>query len=357
MRRSAALRIAFPAALLFGSMWAAAAAGTTQFSPNSGVRVTVNQALVVFNGQPPIERGGRVLVPLRGVLERMGAFVRYNSRRRTVTALRGATNITLPIGSRRALIGSRPVILETPARIVNSSVLVPLRFVAEALGAQVAYDADIRTVIIATPDGSDREPSTVPPRPSSARALTGIVVAVYPDTVPRRIVVMTSGRSGSDEREQTIPLRPNALVSVRRANTPLAITLEGVRPGDTVEIQQTREGVATAIDVIARGSGGSSPVPDSVGTPPPVTRPTNPPDTDSTDDIFKGEFLEANRVRSGAWILKMTDGRLIEVPGSVLVLFEGQKVGVADLRSGDQLTISVDPKTRRGTRVVVTVPQ
>ena len=71
--------------------------------------------------------------------------------------------------------------------------------------------------------------------------------------------------------------------------------------------------------------------------------------------LFKGEFLEASRLGSGRWVLKMTDGRLIEVSDKTSFLYGNQKISVNDLRSGDQVTITVDPETRRGTEVVVAV--
>ncbi len=304
------------------------------------VRVVVDQTPIVFEGQPPLEQGGRVLVPLRGVLERLGAFVRYDAQTKTVIAIRGATNITLPVGSRRALIGDRPVTLDTPAFIANGSVLVPLRFLAEALGARVTWNVAARTVAIDTTAG----PAPQDPAPPVDVSVSGTVRAVYPDLAPRRLVMRVPGRNGAPALERTIPLRPNATVSVRRPNTLLAITLDRVRVGDTVEVRQTPEGVATAVEVVARAAEKPAPSPR-----PGQAAPGSP--------VFKGEFLEAKRLSPGRWVLKMTDGRLIEVPEDVLVLYGGEKVTVDDLRSGDQLTIAVDPKTKRGTRVVVAVEQ
>ena len=40
-----------------------------------GINVTVNGDLVPFTGQAPVERAGSVLVPLRGVFEKLGATV------------------------------------------------------------------------------------------------------------------------------------------------------------------------------------------------------------------------------------------------------------------------------------------
>jgi hypothetical protein len=337
------------------------------------VQVTVNQTPIVFEGQPPVERGGRVLVPLRGVLERLGAFVRYDDLTKTVTALRGGTNITLPVGSRRALIGDRAVTLEVPATIVGGSVLVPLRFVAESLGARVTYDVGTQSVAIALPQNGApggvggggvvrAAPGGESPVPEVGVMTEGVVTAVYPDLSPKRIVVRMMSRSNGPD-EVTIPLRPDVRVAVRRPNTLLAITLDRVRVGDTVSVQQTREGVATFVEVTARANA-STAVGETDETPrrPAGVRGANVPGSSSEEtttaaNVLSGEFLESSKIKNNAYVLKMTDGRLIEVPGSVLVLYGGDRIGVNDLRSGDRVTIAVDPKTKRGTRVRVAVEQ
>jgi hypothetical protein len=114
----------------------------------SSVRVIVNHTRVNFQGQPPIEQDGRVLVPLRGVLEQMGAYVDYDQSSQTVTAFQGPTRLSLPIGSRHATVNGQTVRLDVPAQVINGSTMVPLRFVAETLGANVAFDSRDNTVRI-----------------------------------------------------------------------------------------------------------------------------------------------------------------------------------------------------------------
>ena len=52
------------------------------------VRVIVDGSPVIFD-QPPVTIGGRVLIPLRGVFERLGAFVQWNPGDNTVLATGG----------------------------------------------------------------------------------------------------------------------------------------------------------------------------------------------------------------------------------------------------------------------------
>jgi hypothetical protein len=114
------------------------------------IAVHVNGDPVYFRDQGPTTRSGRVLVPLRGVLEKMGADVFWNSQSQLVTATRGTNEIRLPIGSRIATVDGREVTLDVPASMINGRTMVPLRFVSESLGAEVAWNGRTQTVMIDT---------------------------------------------------------------------------------------------------------------------------------------------------------------------------------------------------------------
>jgi len=118
---------------------------------------------VVIDGQPlsmnpgPIERAGRVFVPLRAIFERLGAMVVYQSG--TINATKGPTTISLTIGSTQATIGGQPQILDVAPFIIGATTYVPLRFVAQSLGANVNYNDSTQTVSI----GTGRPPVPVQP--------------------------------------------------------------------------------------------------------------------------------------------------------------------------------------------------
>jgi len=101
---------------------------------------------VQINGQPlktsvaPMRVNGRTLVPMRDIFEALGAKVTYNGLTRGITATRGATNVGLQIGNRRASVDGVTRMLEQAPLVVNNRTLVPLRFVSEALGARVAWN-------------------------------------------------------------------------------------------------------------------------------------------------------------------------------------------------------------------------
>ncbi len=116
------------------------------------IRVLVNDERVRFAGQGPEQMGERVYVPLRGVLERIGADVKWNPNQRVVVARQGDTVVRLPAGG-FATVNGRRVDLDAPAYVENGRTMVPLRFLSETFGAQVKWDAAEREVRISH-DGS-----------------------------------------------------------------------------------------------------------------------------------------------------------------------------------------------------------
>ncbi|HEY5257448.1 MAG TPA: copper amine oxidase N-terminal domain-containing protein [Candidatus Baltobacteraceae bacterium] len=107
--------------------------------------VFVNGQNLTFD-QPPLERGGRIFVPLRGVFENLGASVVYDNG--TVNATGHGHNISLHIGSNQAVVDGQNQTLDEAPFVVGSRTLIPLRFVAQALGAVVDWNQNSNTVRI-----------------------------------------------------------------------------------------------------------------------------------------------------------------------------------------------------------------
>nr|WP_062495944.1 copper amine oxidase N-terminal domain-containing protein [Paenibacillus sp. 32O-W] len=94
------------------------------------------------------------MVPMRGVFEALNAQIKWDGATQTVTATKGDTTIKLTIGNNYAYVNGQKVALTTEAIIVNGSTMVPLRFVAEALGAKVAWDGATKTAVITQGSGA-----------------------------------------------------------------------------------------------------------------------------------------------------------------------------------------------------------
>jgi hypothetical protein len=129
---------------------------------NRPIHVNVNNEPVLFKGMTPQQIQGRVMIPVRGVLEKLGAQVTWVAKTQEVVANNGKVDITLKIGSRQARINGKDVPLDVPAQIISGATMVPLRFVGEAMGADIKWDGATRTVHIATAGGSAPTPAPTP---------------------------------------------------------------------------------------------------------------------------------------------------------------------------------------------------
>lgn len=85
---------------------------------------------------------GSVYVPFRGIFEKSGAKVIWNnSQRDHVTITKGKLTIELVVNQKFALINGKKVSLASPPKYINGSILVPIRFISQTMGAKVNWNA------------------------------------------------------------------------------------------------------------------------------------------------------------------------------------------------------------------------
>jgi hypothetical protein len=139
----------------FGGLGVAASllfvAGTIAPSFAQHVTVTVNGQTMNFD-QPPVMRNNRVFVPMRAIFERLGSTVVYSNG--NINSQGNGRSVHLVIGSTQASVNGQPITLDVAPFTVAGRTEVPLRFVAQALGATVNWNANTETVAIVTGGGS-----------------------------------------------------------------------------------------------------------------------------------------------------------------------------------------------------------
>jgi len=121
----------------------------------SDVSVYADDNKVSFPDQKPfIDENSRTLVPIRFIAEEMGADVGWNGETELVTIEKKDVLINLTIGEKRAKVNGAWKNFDTQAILYNARTMVPLRFISETLGAEVEWDGNTRTVYIRT-DGNE----------------------------------------------------------------------------------------------------------------------------------------------------------------------------------------------------------
>lgn len=116
----------------------------TLFNKNNamGFKVFAKGALVDFskydNVMPDII-GGRTLIPVRAMAESLGAQVTFDSSTQEIRITLNDRSVTLKVNSSEAMVNGTSSMLEVPATTVNGRTMIPLRFVGEAFGKQVGW--------------------------------------------------------------------------------------------------------------------------------------------------------------------------------------------------------------------------
>ncbi|MDF2544398.1 MAG: copper amine oxidase domain protein [Herbinix sp.] len=104
----------------------------------------------------PVFKDGRVLVPVRALSEALDCSVAYDSTTKTIRIADNITGILLMemvIGRRTAKVLTPSGwyddrIMDVPPQIINSSTMVPVRFVSEAMDFLVEWSGSTKTVVI-----------------------------------------------------------------------------------------------------------------------------------------------------------------------------------------------------------------
>ncbi len=99
----------------------------------------------------PVIRNSRTMLPIRFVAEALGAAVGWDDETRTVSVITDEVIIKIVVGATVAKVDGEEVELDSPAYIdeSNNRTYLPVRFVAEALGAIVGWDDATRVVTLA----------------------------------------------------------------------------------------------------------------------------------------------------------------------------------------------------------------
>ncbi|MGM9992176.1 MAG: copper amine oxidase N-terminal domain-containing protein [Candidatus Bruticola sp.] len=125
--------------------------------PDDFISVSVN-GQILYLDQAPVLKDGTTLVPMRAIFEALGATIKWNAETKTVLANTASdaelmanpqapnTSISLTINAPEATVNGQAVKLLAPAQIIAGNTMVPLRFVGEALGANVKWDGHSRLI-------------------------------------------------------------------------------------------------------------------------------------------------------------------------------------------------------------------
>jgi len=99
----------------------------------------------------PYIKGDRTYLPIRYVAYALGIDdnnILWDGVNQTVTLMKGDKVVQLKIGSTALMINGATITMDVAPEITNDRTMLPIRFVAQAFGATVGWDAATQTVTI-----------------------------------------------------------------------------------------------------------------------------------------------------------------------------------------------------------------
>ena len=112
--------------------------------------VTVNNQAITFVNQQPLIIDQVTFVPVRGVFEHMGFKAEWFADTREAILTNGDTVVTIPADGTTFTVNDETITPQAPQRLINGRLMLPLRAIAEALGATPQWDEATRTANIST---------------------------------------------------------------------------------------------------------------------------------------------------------------------------------------------------------------
>lgn len=117
----------------------------------SVIDIYVNRIKIDFSKYDnvlPVIEDDFTLIPIRAVAEALECKVDFDDATKTVTITDDDKVITLVLNAKTAKVDGKDVSLDKEAKVINDRTMVPARFVSEALGYEVDWNGEAKSVII-----------------------------------------------------------------------------------------------------------------------------------------------------------------------------------------------------------------
>jgi len=117
--------------------------------PSYDLLIYINGKLL-YSDPPAFLSQGRTMVPVRKLFEELGAGVVWSGKDKQIVISHPDVEVILTVGDNLALVNDEPVNLDVPPTVSKGNAFVPLRFIAESIGASVKWNNALRTVNISS---------------------------------------------------------------------------------------------------------------------------------------------------------------------------------------------------------------
>ncbi len=118
----------------------------------NNVKVTIDGNKIYFpDVKPFIDERDRVLVPIRFVSEALGAMVDWENESQTAIIKQNNDEIRYTVYQLKAYLNDEIIVMDTYGILKDDRTMVPVRFISELLGCTVFWAENTSTVVITSP--------------------------------------------------------------------------------------------------------------------------------------------------------------------------------------------------------------
>lgn len=111
------------------------------------IAVYLDGAVLLMDTLPQVKEQ-RTMVPIRAVAEALGADVEWNGEANRVTLTRAGKTVVMVLGSTVAMVDGKPVKMDVAPYAEQNRTYIPVRYVSEFFGQTVSWDQEERRVDI-----------------------------------------------------------------------------------------------------------------------------------------------------------------------------------------------------------------
>lgn len=278
-------------------------------SPDRTITMGVNGETVRSDEHPRIVNG-RVYVPLRATFEAVGIDLERHGS--SITGTLPAGPLELTVGSTRAVLNGRSVILDGTVADIKGTAYVPLRFLTQSLGADATYDpASSRVEVVSGFVGRNQGPSQAGDHGQTT--VIGSVSALDLNSAPPSITVVQAGIA------RTIAITSKAAIFIEDTSihSQVQALLSDIRIGDALRAVLAADGSVTEVHAFYRSS------------------------TGRVEAVSPASFVLQN-------------GKVITPDRDTEITLNAAPAVVGDIKVGDLVTVRSNPETGKLRQVVAT---
>ncbi|WP_308635923.1 stalk domain-containing protein [Paenibacillus silvisoli] len=167
-------------------------------APQAGATAVLIDGNKLALNPAPLALKGTTFVPMRVIFTALKASVTWEPATKTIIAVKGRTTISLQLGNKKAVKNGKAITLTAAPQQLKGATMVPLRFIAEALGADVQFNAAKRTIAITSAEAllkKRQDAEEQAEQASSPKTLTTSQIVAKNDR--KVVMIMTDVAQGS----------------------------------------------------------------------------------------------------------------------------------------------------------------